>query len=107
MSVVVDVSQPIGEISLPPVPGNEFWRLSLKQYHEMVNQGILTEDDPVELWEGLLVPQITIVRPPKLESRQILGGLPIFPSRLQGVLRWQLSRDGRYRSSETAWQTCG
>ena len=31
------------------------WRFSLKQYHDLVHYGILTEDDPVELWEGLLV----------------------------------------------------
>ena len=55
MSVVADLSQPVADVALPPVPGSEFWRLSLKKYHEMVHQGILTEDDPVELWEGLLV----------------------------------------------------
>jgi Uma2 family endonuclease len=59
MSAVVDASQPIAELALPPVPNSEFWRLSLKQYHEMVQQGILTEDDPVELWEGILVRKMT------------------------------------------------
>ena len=59
MSVVTDFSQPVAELPLPSVPGNEFWRLSLKQYHDMVHQGILTEDAPVELWEGLLVKKMT------------------------------------------------
>jgi Uma2 family endonuclease len=55
MSVVADVSLPVAEIALPPVPDNALWRFSLAQYHEMVRRGILTEDNPVELWEGLLV----------------------------------------------------
>ena len=54
-----------------------------------------------------LVPQITIVSPPRPKFSQILGGLPIFPSRLLGVSRWRPSRDGRCRSSEMVWQTCG
>ena len=31
------------------------WRLNIDQYHEMIRSGILTENDPVELLEGLLV----------------------------------------------------
>lgn len=31
------------------------WRFSTQQYHEMIGKGILTEDDPVELLEGILV----------------------------------------------------
>jgi len=55
MSVVADVSPPLAEFALPLVPGNALWRCSLDQFHEMVRRGILTENDPVELWEGLLV----------------------------------------------------
>jgi Uma2 family endonuclease len=39
-------------------PANEFegvWRLSVDQYHAMIRAGILDEDDPVELLEGVLV----------------------------------------------------
>jgi Uma2 family endonuclease len=43
----------------PPVPGfisqATFHRLSVDQYHQMIQQGILTEDDPVELLEGYMV----------------------------------------------------
>ena len=43
----------------PHVPGfisqATFHRLSVDQYHQMIQQGILTEDDPVELLEGYLV----------------------------------------------------
>ena len=31
------------------------WRFSVDQYHAMIQAGILTEDDPVELLEGWLV----------------------------------------------------
>ncbi|MBA4068182.1 MAG: Uma2 family endonuclease [Isosphaera sp.] len=43
----------------PPVPGfvpqSTFHRLTVDQYHDMIRNGILTEDDPVELLEGYLV----------------------------------------------------
>src|SRR5216684_4112577 len=34
------------------------WRLSVEQYHAMIQAGILDEDDPVELLEGWLVTKI-------------------------------------------------
>lgn len=37
------------------VPADLFWRISLEQYHAMIDAGFLTEDDPVELLEGWLV----------------------------------------------------
>lgn len=37
------------------VPTDPIWRLSVAQYHDMIQSGILTEDDPVELLEGWLV----------------------------------------------------
>jgi len=40
----------------PPVSLPEsVWRMSVEQYHKMIQAGILTEDDPVELLEGILV----------------------------------------------------
>lgn len=43
----------------PHVPGflarSTFHRLTVEQYHQMIDNGILTEDDPVELIEGYLV----------------------------------------------------
>jgi len=38
-----------------PVPTVPIWRLSVQQYHQMIEAGILGEDDPVELLEGWLV----------------------------------------------------
>lgn len=40
------------------VPAVPIWRLSVNQYHAMVAAGILTDDDPVELLEGWLVPKM-------------------------------------------------
>jgi Uma2 family endonuclease len=40
------------------VPTETIWRLTVDQYHEMVQTGILTEDDPVELLDGWLVPKM-------------------------------------------------
>lgn len=43
-------------VSQPVIAPNEaLWRLSVAQYHEMIRAGILTEDDPIELLEGLLI----------------------------------------------------
>jgi hypothetical protein len=75
MSVVADISQPVADVAMPPVPGDAFWRLNLKQYHEMVRQGILTEDDPVELWEGLLVRKMTKSRAHCLATELAQGSL--------------------------------
>lgn len=35
--------------------GEALFRVSLKQYHDMIRTGMLTEDDPVELLDGMLV----------------------------------------------------
>jgi Uma2 family endonuclease len=43
----------------PDVLPVSVWRFSVEQYHEMVRAGILTEDDPVELLDGLLVRKMT------------------------------------------------
>jgi Uma2 family endonuclease len=46
-------------LTLPPKGGDlppiRLHRLSVKQYHRMIETGVLTENDPVELLEGLLV----------------------------------------------------
>lgn len=47
------IPQPATVPSLP-LP-DLVWRFSTQQYHEMIGKGILTEDDPVELLEGILV----------------------------------------------------
>lgn len=37
------------------VPNDPIWPLRIEQYHQMIQTGILTDDDPVELLEGWLV----------------------------------------------------
>ena len=37
------------------VPTEPIWRFSVAQYHQMIDLGILTDDDPVELLEGWII----------------------------------------------------
>lgn len=39
----------------PPLNTDELYRLSVDQYHSLISNSALTEDDPVELVDGLLV----------------------------------------------------
>ncbi len=61
-------------LSAPPsptvVPTDVVWRLDVEQYHAMIDAGILTEDDPVELLDGILVPKM-----PKSPSHRLATGL--------------------------------
>jgi Uma2 family endonuclease len=40
---------------VPPFP---IYQISVQKYHEMIHKGVLTEDDPVELLEGWIVPKM-------------------------------------------------
>jgi hypothetical protein len=40
---------------LPPLPVRRF---SVKEYHRMIDSGILTDEDRVELLEGWIVPKM-------------------------------------------------
>ena len=53
------------------VPDSPIWRLSIAQYHQMVQSGILTDDDPVELLEGWLVTKMP-KNPPHRLTTQLL-----------------------------------
>jgi Uma2 family endonuclease len=52
------------------VPTDLIWRLRVDQYHAMIRAGILTEDDPVELLQGWLVPKM-----PKNPAHRVVTGL--------------------------------
>ena len=41
--------------SVAAIPNDLIWRLSIEQYHAIIQAGILTDDDSVELLEGWLV----------------------------------------------------
>ena len=55
-----DFRMSIADLPLPNIEPPEPWRLSVKQYHAMAKQGILADDDRVELLEGLLVAKMTV-----------------------------------------------
>lgn len=57
MSVITQSALPAVAKSAA-VPTDLIWRLRVDQYHTMIRSGILTEDDPVELLEGWLVPKM-------------------------------------------------
>jgi Uma2 family endonuclease len=45
------------ELSVPP---DSLFRLSVQQYHQLAEAGVLAEDDRVELIEGILVKKMTV-----------------------------------------------
>lgn len=45
-------------IVMSAIPNVPIWPLSVEKYHQMIAAGVLTEDDPVELLEGYLVPKM-------------------------------------------------
>ena len=65
MSVAVHTRTPVPPVQFekpnalhPPIEAEiacDFYRLTVEQYHAMINAGILMDDDPVELLEGWLV----------------------------------------------------
>jgi Uma2 family endonuclease len=81
-------AQPISPspLSDPDVPDVPIYRLTVQQYLAMVEAGILTEDDPVELLEGWLVEKKT-KNPPHLVATGLL--LDLLPPLLPGG--WLLS----------------
>ena len=52
-AVVPTANQPVA------VSPDIIWRFSVDQYHAMIQAGILTEDDPVELLEGWLITKMS------------------------------------------------
>ena len=51
------------------------WRLTVRQYHEMVRRGILTDDDPVELLQGLLVTKMPKNPPHRMATKLLRDAL--------------------------------
>jgi Uma2 family endonuclease len=71
-------------ITLPPVTrkpaesasGTPLFQISVKQYHEMIDQGILTTNDRVELLNGLLVRKMAQAAPHARTIRRLTRFLP-------------------------------
>lgn len=70
-------------VILPPA---HLYPLSVKQYHRMIEAGALTEDDPVELLEGLLVTKMP-KGPPHDGTLSILSG---WLNRMLPVEEWSV-----------------
>ena len=60
------------------LPADPIWQLSIGQYHQMIELGILTDDDPIELLEEWLVTKMPKNPPPRLTTqltREVLTAL--------------------------------
>ena len=69
MSVTSEtVGLTIADAAVLPVPVG---RLSVEKYHEMIRQGILTENDRLELLDGILVRKMTI-NPPHGSATELI-----------------------------------
>ncbi|MGH9847274.1 MAG: Uma2 family endonuclease [Blastocatellia bacterium] len=69
------ITNPAGFALTLEVP---IWLLSVSQYHQMIRNGILTDEDPVELLEGLLVRKMPKNPPHRLANelaRDVLAQL--------------------------------
>lgn len=61
------IPQPVAS---PLIPLPDFvWKFSVEQYHEMINAGILTDEDPVELLEGILVTKMPKKPPHRIATQ--------------------------------------
>ncbi len=56
MSVATELGKPVPYAAYPPFPVRRF---TVEEYHRMMESGILTEDDKVELLEGWIVPKMS------------------------------------------------
>jgi len=76
MSVTAEtIGLTVADAAVLPVPVG---RLSVEKYHEMIRQGILTENDRFELLDGILVRKMTINPPHALATellREVLNGV--------------------------------
>jgi Uma2 family endonuclease len=80
MSTIIDPAR-VPPTSACEIPAEQFWRISVENYHEMLRAGILQSGDPVELLEGWLVqkmpknpPHVVAVRLMKAALEAILPG---------------------------------
>ncbi len=50
---------------------SHLWRISVERYHEMIEAGLLTENDRLELLEGYLVEKMTVNPPHSFTTDQL------------------------------------
>jgi Uma2 family endonuclease len=61
--------------SVAAIPNDLILRLSIEQYHAIIQAGILTDDDSVELLEGWLVFKMPKNPPPRVTTRLVRTAL--------------------------------
>jgi Uma2 family endonuclease len=61
--------------SVAAIPNDLIWRLSIEQYHAIIQAGILTSDDSVELLEGWLVFKMPKNPPHRVTTRLVRTAL--------------------------------
>jgi Uma2 family endonuclease len=61
--------------SVAAIPNDMIWRLSIEQYHAIIQAGILTDDDSVELLEGWLVFKMPKNPPHRVTTRLVRTAL--------------------------------
>ena len=69
MSAIIDPTR-VPATSACEIPAEQFWRISVENYHEMLRADIIQSGDPVELLEGWLVQKM-----PKKPSHVIASEL--------------------------------
>jgi Uma2 family endonuclease len=73
---MLTVPEPSGSIlNQAAIPTDPIWRFSVEQYHAMIQGSILTDDDPVELLEGWLVPKMPKNPPHRVATRLVREAL--------------------------------
>jgi len=84
MAQAVPVPANAESFAIPDLP---IWQMSVEQYHAMIQAGILTEDDRLELLDGWLVPKMS------KNPRHVLV-LELLAQQLQALLPagWYLRR---------------
>ncbi len=75
----------MGTAATPTVPPFPIYQISVQKYHEMIQKGVLTEDDPVELLEGWIVPKM-----PRNPEHDTAIGLAEFAIRPHLPPRWHV-----------------
>jgi Uma2 family endonuclease len=68
----MSIAPPLFSPPPPAIPDEAIFRLEVTQYHAMVQAGILTEDDPVELLEGWLVAKMPKNPAHRIATHQVL-----------------------------------
>jgi Uma2 family endonuclease len=56
---ILTATRPLPKTKTESIVDVPIWRISVAQYHQMIKAGILTDGDPVELLEGLLVEKMS------------------------------------------------